>query len=276
MRLNRLFRLLPLFLLSHASLISVSSAAAQTPDTVFLEDLTSPEVRDAIRAGKTTVIIPSGGVEQNGPHMVLGKHNIVVKYAAERIARKLGNALVAPVLAFAPEGDPAHPAGHMLFPGTISLPDPYFREVVEAEGRSLKLAGFRNIVLLGDHGDSQAGLRAAADALNREWKMAAVRALFISEYYSNTAATTWLRQQGETDASIGTHAGPLDTSELMAVDPQGVRKDKLARGTGFAGNGVIGDATHARVEYGKHLLDQKVDFAVAQIQKLTAGARGDK
>ena len=100
-----------------------------------------------------------------------------------------------------------------------------------------------------------------------------MRALFISDYYSNAAATVWLKQQGETEAGIGTHAGALDTSQLMAVDPQGVRKDKLARGTGFGGNGVIGDATRARVEYGKHMLDQKVDLAVAQIQKLTAGSR---
>jgi creatinine amidohydrolase len=263
----RLRWLLPLIL------FSLVPAAAQTPDTVFLEELTSPEVRDAIRAGKTTVIVPTGGTEQNGPHMVLGKHNIIVKYAAERIARKLGNALVAPVLEFAPEGDPAHPAGHLLFPGTISLPDPYFREVVEAEARSLKLAGFRNVVLIGDHGDSQAGLKAAAEALNREWRAAPVRALFVSGYYSNAAATEWLKQQGETESSIGTHAGALDTSQLMAIDSQGVRREKLARGTGFAGNGVIGDPTRASAAYGKHMLDQKVDLAVAQIQRLIAGSR---
>jgi creatinine amidohydrolase len=269
----RLHGLLALRLLALVLLSLVSPALAQSPDTVFLEEMTSPEVRAAIRSGKTTVILPTGGTEQNGPHMVVGKHNIIVRYAAERIARKLGDALVAPVLAFVPEGDPAHPSGHLLFPGTISLPDPMFHEVVESAARSLKLAGFRNIVLLGDHGDSQAGLKAAAEALNREWKASAARALFIADYYSNAVTTEWLKEQGESEKSIGTHAGIIDTSQLMAVDPAGVRKDKIAPGTGFGGDGVIGDPTRSRVEYGRYMLDQKVDRAVAQIRKLTASSR---
>ena len=265
MRLHRLLAL-ALFPL-------LSTAIAQTPNTVFLEEMTSPEVRTALRAGKTTVILPTGGTEQNGPHMVLGKHNVIMKYTAERIARKLGNALVAPVLAVVPEGDVAHPSGHLLFPGTISLPDPLFREVVESEARSLKLAGFRSIVLIGDHGDSQAGLKAAAEALNREWKGGPPRAFFISEYYSDAAAMVWLKQQGESEKSIGTHAGVLDTSQLMAIDPSGIRNDKLTPGTGFGGNGVIGDPTRSRPEYGRFMLDQEVDRAVTQIQKLIANSR---
>ena len=85
-------------------LLASSALAAEVPDTVFIEELTWTEVRDAIKAGKTTIIFPTGGTEQNGPHMVLGKHNFVVKHAAEQIARRLGNALVAPVLAYVPEG----------------------------------------------------------------------------------------------------------------------------------------------------------------------------
>src|ERR1043166_7358855 len=85
-------------------LVAASAFAAQVPDTVFLEELTWTEVRDAIRAGKTTIIFPTGGTEQNGPHMVLGKHNFIVKHTAESIARRLGNALVAPVIPYVPEG----------------------------------------------------------------------------------------------------------------------------------------------------------------------------
>ena len=93
-----------------------SPLAAEVPDTVFMEELTWTEVRDAIRAGKTTIIFPTGGTEQNGPHMVLGKHNFIVKHAAEQIARRLGNALVAPVLAYVPEGNIDPPSGHMHTP----------------------------------------------------------------------------------------------------------------------------------------------------------------
>jgi creatinine amidohydrolase/Fe(II)-dependent formamide hydrolase-like protein len=110
--------------------------AAQTPDTVLLEELTWTEVRDALRAGKTTVIVPVGGTEQNGPHMALGKHNARVKVLSERIARALGDALVAPVIAYVPEGAIAPPTGHMRFPGTITVPEAAFEKVLVSAARS--------------------------------------------------------------------------------------------------------------------------------------------
>src|SRR6266498_3142080 len=126
----------------------VSGASAHAPDTVFLEELTWTELRDLIRSGKTTIILPTGGTEQNGPHMALGKHNVRVKALAEKIARGLGNALVAPVLAYVPEGGIAPPTGHMRFPGTITPPDEVFQKVLESAARSVGLHGFRDVVLL--------------------------------------------------------------------------------------------------------------------------------
>src|SRR4030095_2201250 len=117
-------------------LLASSKLFAQVPDTVFMEELTWTEVRDAIKAGKTTIIFPTGGTEQNGPHMVLGKHNFIVKHSAEQIARRLGNALVAPVLAYVPEGNIDPPTGHMQYPGTITLPDEFFIKVAEYAARS--------------------------------------------------------------------------------------------------------------------------------------------
>ena len=139
-------------LLAIAFLCLAGAASAQTPDTVFLERLTWEEVRDAMAAGKTTIIIPTGGTEQNGPHMAIGKHNVRVTANAERIARMLGNALVAPTIAYVPEGNIDPPGGHMRFPGTISIPDPVFRQVLEYAARSLKQHGFRDIVFIGDSG----------------------------------------------------------------------------------------------------------------------------
>ena len=72
----------------------VGSAIAQLPDTVFLDEFTWTEVRDLIDNGTTTVIVATAGTEQNGPHMVLGKHKFIVSYAAEQIARRLGDTLV--------------------------------------------------------------------------------------------------------------------------------------------------------------------------------------
>src|SRR5262245_16381001 len=131
------------------------SSAFAAPQTVFLEDLTWTELRDEIGAGKTIILIPIGGTEQNGPAIALGKHNARAKLLAARIALALGNALVAPVMAYVPEGSISPPSGHMRFAGTITMPDAAFEQTVEYAARSFKAHGFRHIVLLGDHGGYQ-------------------------------------------------------------------------------------------------------------------------
>src|SRR6266478_9342687 len=136
-------------------LLAAASALAQAPQPVFLDELTSSELRDQVRAGRRTIIIPIGGTEQNGPHMVLGKHNVRVKVLAEKIALALTDTLVAPVMSYVPEGGISPPTSHMRFPGTISIPAQTFQQMLEYDARSLKLHGFRDIVFLGDHGGYQ-------------------------------------------------------------------------------------------------------------------------
>ena len=143
------------------------------------------EVRDAIKAGKTTVIIATGGVEQNGPYVAGGKHNFVLEVVLPYIARAMGNTLIAPIVKFVPEGaiEPT-PTGHMLYPGTISLEESTFRALLTDICRSYKTHGFKDIVLLGDSGGNQAGMKAVAEALNEKWKGEAARVHFLPEYYS--------------------------------------------------------------------------------------------
>src|ERR1700694_2730987 len=133
-------------------LLAAAQALAQAPQTVFLDELTSSELRDQVRAGRRTIIVPIGGTEQNGPHMVLGKHNVRVKALAGMIAAALGNALVAPVIAYAPEGSLSPPTAHMRFPGTITVPESVFEATLAAAAGSFKVHGFHDIVFLGDHG----------------------------------------------------------------------------------------------------------------------------
>ncbi len=245
---------------------------AAIPDTVFVEELTWTEVRDAIKAGKTTIVFPTGGTEQNGPHMVLGKHNFIVKHAAEQIARRLGNALVAPVLAYAPEGGIDPPSGHMRYPGTITLPDEVFMKVTEAAARSFKVNGFKDIVLIGDSGPNQKPLQSVARALNRQWAKTDVRVHFVPDYYSESAFRAWLQSQGEKPADIGTHAGIADTSQLIAVYPSGIRSNQVATGADRALTGASGNPARANATYGNKGLELKIEGAVAQIRKLI-GAR---
>jgi len=248
------------------SLLRSSTLFAEVPDTVFIEELTWTEVRDAIKAGKTTIIFPTGGTEQNGPHMVLGKHNFRVKHAAEQIARRLGNALVAPVLAYVPEGDLDPPTSHMRFPGTITLPNEYFMKVTEYAARSFKVSGFKDIALIGDSGPNQKGLEAVATMLNREWERSGVRVHFVGRYFRGYGFGEWLRNQGETSEDIGRHAGISDTSPLMAINPKWIRMDKLAPGGDPKVTGVVGNPTRSSVTYGKKGLELRIAAAVAQIQ----------
>jgi hypothetical protein len=110
---------------------SQRTLTAPLPDTVEMADMTWVEVRSAIARGYTVAIVPTGGIEQNGPHMVLGKHDYIVRTAAGRIARELGRTLVTPVVSFVPEGGYDPPTGNMQFPGTLGIPEPVFAQVLE-------------------------------------------------------------------------------------------------------------------------------------------------
>ena len=175
--------------------IPAQELTASPPDTVMIEDLTWIELRALMRAGKTTVIVPTGGVEQNGPHMVLGKHDYIVRYTAEAIARKLGDSVVAPVIAYVPEGRIDPPEGHMRFPGSISLPDDVYGAVLEATARSFAVEGFKAVVFLGDSGGNQAPQAAIAARLDAEFKPRGIRVLQADAYYAGNGGADWLKSK---------------------------------------------------------------------------------
>jgi creatinine amidohydrolase len=260
-------------LLCLSLLVAPAVGAQAVVATTSLEDLTWTELRDRIAAGATTVLVPIGGTEQNGPHLTLGKHNVRAKVLAGKIATALGNALVAPVVAYVPEGNLNPRSGHMRFPGTISVPDATFEAVLEAAGRSLRLAGFRDIVFLGDHGGYQKDLQAVAARLNGEWKSTNARAYAIVEYYAATqgAYAQALKDRGYGEGEIGTHAGLADTSLALAVDSRLVRGERLdaAAKLGVAG-GVYGDPRRASAELGNIGVEFVVARTVDAVRRATA------
>jgi creatinine amidohydrolase/Fe(II)-dependent formamide hydrolase-like protein len=186
-----------------ATLLCLGAAAA-SPDTVLLEELTSPEVVARVAGGTRTILIPIGGTEQNGEVMVLGKHNVRARVLAEEIARRLDKTLVAPVIAYVPEGSIDPPTGHMRGAGTISIPAGAFEQTLEGAARSLLRHGFTAVVLLGDHGGYHGSLRRVAERINRELKRTAI--LVPKEYYRELE-----------------HAGKADAQLSLAVDPKLVR-----------------------------------------------------
>jgi creatinine amidohydrolase/Fe(II)-dependent formamide hydrolase-like protein len=246
---------------------------APLPDSVFMEELTWVELRAAVRQGKTIAIVPTGGIEQGGPHLALGKHNDIVREAAGRIARELGTALVAPVVAYVPEGGIDPPTGHMKYPGTIGLPEEVFAGVLEAAARSLRVHGFTLICFIGDHGGSQAAQATVAERLDAEWARSGVRVLHVGDYYAANGQVEWLRSQGEMEQTAGDHAGVRDTSELMAVNAAGVRIHRLpeSRGLHLEPTGVVGNPAGASAERGAVLIRLKVEAAVRQIRRTLAG-----
>jgi creatinine amidohydrolase len=238
-----------------------------------LEAMTSVELRERIAHGATTVIVPIGGTEQNGAHMVLGKHNVRAHVLADRIADALGNAIVAPTIAYVPEGSIAPPAAHMKYAGTISVPDAVFEGLLAAAARSFRQHGFKDVVFLGDHGGYQSDLTHVADTLNREWaRDPACRAHAPLEYYriTQTAYLAALKAHGVTEAELGSHAGLADTALALAVDPALVRENKLA---GPYPAGVTGNPKRATAELGDLGTKMVVETTVAAIRRATQAPR---
>ncbi len=251
-------------------LLVIAATAAAQPTSVMIEDLTWPEVRSAIAAGKTTAIYYAGSAEQNGPHMAIGKHNFVAQYAARKIAEELGNALAYPVMPFALTGDPVKKTGHMQFPGSVSLSPESFGGVAREVAESAISAGFKNVFLMGDHGGGQDVLKKVAGELDARWAPQGVRIRYVPDVYYKSQELTrqYLTQRGMT---VGAHAGSPDTAQVMFLDKdkRWIRADKLAPGDKV--NGVDGDPRQASAEMGKVFIQFKVDSAVAQIRRMNAG-----
>lgn len=253
-----------------AVLLLASAPAYAQPKPVYLEDLTWPELSRRVEQGATTVIVPTGGTEQNGPHMTLGKHNFVVHEAAGRIALELGKTLVAPVLSIVPEGPLDRPSGNLRFPGTLGLSDDSFERVLWDVALSLAHSGFKLICFVGDHGQSQAIQSRVAERLSEIWKDSGIRVVNVSAYYSPDAEERELVRLGLPREKLGEHGGVADTAQLMAVKPDAVRMELLAQGSwkGNGPSGASGQRELANAGIGERLLRERTRAAVRQIRAL--------
>ncbi len=251
-----------------------TAASGKPPDSVFIEDLTWAEVRDLIAGGTTSVIVGTAGTEQKGPHMIDGEHKFVMEWSADKIARGMGKTLVAPVVTYVPEGSWENIGGHMAKPGTITLPEDRFVDLLVNAGKSLKAGGFKKIWFIGESGGNRTGMRSAAEKLNALWNGAAT-AYWVDDYYTKAHAeqNTWAAKFLKVaDDQVGNHANILDTSELLFVAPKHIRRDRLT-GNDYPNNGVSGNnQSKSTPEVGKALLQIKLDLALAQIKRMNAGS----
>jgi creatinine amidohydrolase len=235
-------------------------------DSVWIEELTWMEVRDALKAGKTTVLVPTGGVEQNGPYLATGKHNYVLRATAEAIARKLGNTLVAPIVPFVPEGSIDPPGGHMKYPGTISVTEDTFERLLTDICASLRAHGFKHIVLIGDSGGNQKGMKAVARRLDTRWA-GKTRVHFIPEYYDYPGVEAWLKKQGIQQKPEGIHDDFAITAIMMTVDPTTVRMKQRIAADRFRINGVELAPAEKTIAWGKKIVAFRAGATVKAIRK---------
>ncbi len=273
--------------LSVIALLASASAGAQSTDpaqlayerelaaerpieaigSIWLEEMTWMEVRDALAAGTTTIIIPTGGIEQNGPYLALGKHNYVLEQSCEAIARKLGDALCAPILKLVPEGDINEPSGHMRYPGTISMRQETYRAILTDIAESLETHGFTDIVFIGDSGGNQDGMEVVAREMNAQWKDA--RAHFVPEYYRSYFDGFDLLKEDfgvEQTTDEGLHDDIVITSLMLAGDPETVRyRQRLAAGKASINGVSIADLPAIR-SIGNAVLQYRVEKTAAAIE----------
>ena len=228
------------------------------PNTVWIEEMTWMDVRDAIKAGKTTVIVPTGGVEPNGPWLVTGKHNYVLQANCDAIARKLGNALCAPIVKFVPEGNIEPQSSHMRSPGTISMRQETFRALLTDIVHSLKMHGFKNIILIGDSGGNQPGQRQVADSLTSIWKGEPVVA-HVQEYYDYNKVSEQMKGKVTETVAENMHDDPIITLNMFITDPKSVRYEERKK----AGKATINGFSIADRETNLKLAREIVDFRAA-------------
>ena len=249
-------------------------------ETVWIEEMTWMEARDAIAAGKTTAIVGTGGIEQNGPYVASGKHNFVLSATVEAIAHELGNALAAPVVQWVPEGRIDPPSGHMRYHATISVREETFRALLTDIAHSLVVHGFTDVVFIGDSGGNRRGMEAVANTLNEEWKDRPARVHFIPEYYSEDIySCEYLK------AELGIHQQPDNcvatrneyhddyhySSIIATTDPNRIRVEERRRAGLLSINGVDLDPIEQTIENGRKLVQYRAEITARAIRRSIAG-----
>jgi creatinine amidohydrolase len=240
--------------------------------------MTWPEVKAALEAGKTTALVYTGGTEQRGPQNVNGGHNLMARETVKAIALRLGNAIALPVLPYTPNQASA------ALPGTIGLTNDLLAAVLERISEQAIVTGFKNVILMGDHGGGQPDVyRATAKKLDDKYAPNGIHVYYCDEVYSKRMAdfNAYLTSQ---HLPAGGHASIIDTSEMLYLggDKGWVRKELIPTAVALpqpetggprVSNGISGDARPSTAALGKRTFDMKVEYAVRQIEQFLAAAK---
>ena len=237
----------------------------------WLEELTSMEIRDAISSGTSTAIIATGGIEENGPYLSIGKHNLILQAACPAIAEALGNALCAPTVKFVPEGNIDPPSGAMKYPGSISVSAETYEALLTDIASSLKQAGFSDIVMIGDSGGNQRGMANVASSLGKSWQGEATRIHFIREFYD----PGWVETERYTERELGVAQSTDDgyhddiwvTAMMMVTDPEQVRYQQRVEAGLASINGVAITPLVDTIQLGREMIQFRAQYTAEAIRR---------
>ena len=246
-------------------------------DTVWIEEQTWMETRDAIKAGKTTAIIGSGGLEQNGPYNANGKHNYVLRATCEATARKLANALCAPIVTL----EPGNTERAGLTPGSVFISAETFKAVLSDMSNSLKSMGFTDIVMIADSGGNVNGMKEVVTALNAKWAGTPARAYYIDEYYEedkwsfNFLKTLGINQVPDVQSATryDIHDDYHYEALVALTDPKLIRAEQRLKAKKFVINGVEIGTVAKLLENARKIQDHRATLTANAIRKAMAAPR---
>jgi len=250
--------------------------AIKPVDTVFMEDMTWLEIRNAMKAGKTTVIVPAGGLEATGPFVTLNKHQNMLRGSTNLIARKLGNALIAPVIKYVPPDEPGPNGQRANYLGDFNISLSAYKATLEDICNALRNDGFTEIMLIGDHQGAQRGMREIAQELSARWNGGSAKVHYLPEYYDRTAVQNYIKTTlGITEKNGGFGDNYYNTSILMALDPTAIRLKERTEAKELRVNGVSLEPVEKTAENGRKILEMQTDQTVKAIQKVIAGDKAN-
>lgn len=245
-------------------------------NSYWLEELTSLEIRDLIASGTSTVIIATGGIEENGPYLATGKHNLILEGVCPALAESLGNALCAPLVKFVPEGNINPPTGAMRYPGTISLSASTYEALLTDIASSLKQSGFSDIVMIGDSGGNQTGMANVASTLGADWADSETRIHFAREFYDPGWVATEQYTQSELGVAEASNDGYHDdiwvTAMMMVTDPDQVRFTERVDAGLASINGIAITPLEDTIELGQKMIEFRAQYTAQAIQKAIAAS----
>ncbi len=270
-------RLAATFLALSIALPAAAQSKSKEPLVEF-ENMTWPEVKQALADGKTTALFYTGGVEQRGPQNINGGHNYMARATVKAIALALGDAIAMPVLPFTPNNASA------TLPGTIGITTEILQMTLERIAEQAIATGFKNVVLMGDHGGGQPNVyREVAKKLDDKYSAQGIHVIYCDDVYGKRQEI-FLKQLKDEGYPDGFHGALIDTSLMMYVCLEVcVRQDMLKeavgdpmvpRGTSVdpnvkrKNNGIQGDGRRSSAALGKREMDLAVDLAVKQIHSL--------